>query len=194
EATKIPITILSRCQRFDFAGISTRSIFDRLKQIVQAEGVQAEDEALEVLARRAAGSMRDSQSLLEQLLAFAPERITVADVHGMLGTAGDQRLTAMVKHLVERNAAAALDELGVTAQEGVDVALLIEQLFGYFHDCMVAAVGCPAETFLYASKSSIDDVIDAGRLLGLQTILAAMQILDQTLARLKFSAQSRILA
>ncbi len=111
EATKIPITILSRCQRFDFAGISTRAIFDRLRQIVEAEGVQAEDEALEVLARRAAGSMRDSQSLLEQLLSFASERITVADVHGMLGTAGDQRLTAMVKNLVERNAAAALSEL-----------------------------------------------------------------------------------
>ena len=111
EATKIPITILSRCQRFDFAGISTRAILDRLRQIVEAEGVEAEDEALEVLARRAAGSMRDSQSLLEQLLSFASQRITVADVHGMLGTAGDQRLTALVKHLVDRNAAAALSEL-----------------------------------------------------------------------------------
>jgi len=194
EANKIPITILSRCQRFDFAGISTRSIFDRLRQIVVAEGVEAEDEALEVLARRAAGSMRDSQSLLEQLLAFAPERITVADVHGMLGTAGDQRLTAMVKHLVERNAAAALNELDATAHEGVDVALLIEQLFGYFRDCMVAAVGCPADAFLYASTASSGDVINAGRRLGLQTILAVMQILDQTLSRLRFSTQSRILA
>ena len=77
-----------------------------------AEGVEAEPEALEVLARRAAGSMRDSQSLLEQLLAFAPERITVADVHGMLGTAGDERLAALVEHLVERNAAAALGRTG----------------------------------------------------------------------------------
>ena len=82
EPTKIPITILSRCQRFDFAGISTRSIQDRLQQIVATEGVEAEPEALEILARRAAGSMRDSQSLLEQLLAFASGRITVADVHG----------------------------------------------------------------------------------------------------------------
>ena len=179
EATKIPITILSRCQRFDFAGISTRAIFDRLRQIVEAEGVQAEDEALEVLARRAAGSMRDSQSLLEQLLSFASERITVADVHGMLGTAGDQRLAAIVKDLVERNAAAALGELAATAKEGVDVAQLIEQLFGYFRDCMVAAVGCPADTFLYASTANSGDVIEAGRQLGLQTILAVMQILDQ---------------
>ena len=194
EATKIPITILSRCQRFDFAGISTRSIFDRLRQIVAAEGVEAEDEALEVLARRAAGSMRDSQSLLEQLLAFAPERITVADVHGMLGTAGDQRLAAIVKDLVDRNAAAALGELDAAAQEGVDVAQLIEQLFGYFRDCMVAAVGCKAESFLYASTSSSGEVIEAGKRLGLQTILAVMQILEQTLSRLRYSTQARILA
>ena len=194
EARKIPITILSRCQRFDFAGISTRSIFDRLRQIVQSEGVEADDEALEVLARRAAGSMRDSQSLLEQLLAFAPERITVTDVHGMLGTAGDQRLTALVKHLVARNAAAALGDLDAAAQEGVDVSQLVEQLFGYFRDCMVAAAGCTAEAFLYASTSNSKEVIDAGKQLGLQTILAIMQILDQTLARMKYSTQGRILA
>ena len=95
--------------------------------------------------------MRDSQSLLEQLLAFAPERITVADVHGMLGTAGDQRLSAMVKHLVARDAAAALSELEAAAQEGVDASQLIEQLFGYFRDCMVAAAGCRPDAFLYAS-------------------------------------------
>ncbi len=68
----------------------------RLQQIVAAEGVEAEPAALAILARRAAGSMRDSQSLLEQLLAFGGERITAADVHGMLGTAGEARLAALV--------------------------------------------------------------------------------------------------
>jgi DNA polymerase III subunit gamma/tau len=194
ETRKIPVTILSRCQRFDFAGIATRSIFDRLKQIVDAEGVQADDEALEVIARRAAGSMRDSQSLLEQLLSVASERITVAEVHGMLGTAGDQRLLAIVKHLIDRDAAAALGELDVAGKEGVDVSQLIEQLFGYFRDCMVASVGCPADTFLYASTANSDAVAEAGRRLGLQTILAVMQILDQTLTRMKYNTQARILA
>ncbi len=194
ETRKIPITILSRCQRFDFAGISTRAIHDRLRQIVDAEGVTAEDEALEVIARRAAGSMRDSQSLLEQLLSFASQKITVADVHGMLGTAGDHRLSAVVKHIVERNPAAALGELDVAAREGVDVAQLIEQLFGYFRDCMVAAVGCSPDAFLYASTTNSAEVVEAGRRLGLQTILAAMQILDQTLSRLRISTQARILA
>src|SRR5205823_8176541 len=61
EATKIPITILSRCQRFDFAGIGTGRIVERLRQIVAAEGMQADDDALELIARRAGGSMRDAQ-------------------------------------------------------------------------------------------------------------------------------------
>ena len=69
EPQKIPITILSRCQRFDFAGISAASIQERLAQIAAAEGVAIDGEALQILASRAAGSMRDSQSLLEQLLA-----------------------------------------------------------------------------------------------------------------------------
>ena len=76
EADKIPITVLSRCQRFDFAPIETQSIVERLQQICANEGVEAEPEALQIIARRAAGSMRDSQSLLEQLLSFGGKQIT----------------------------------------------------------------------------------------------------------------------
>src|SRR5688500_15991101 len=87
EADKIPITVLSRCQRFDFSPIELKSIVERLRLICQTEGIEAEDEALQIIARRAAGSMRDSQSLLEQLLSFGGRRITVTDVNSMLGTA-----------------------------------------------------------------------------------------------------------
>jgi DNA polymerase-3 subunit gamma/tau len=194
EASKIPVTILSRCQRFDFAGILTPSISQRLEQIVAAEGVEAEPEALAILARRAAGSMRDAQSLLEQLLAFSPQRITVADVHGMLGTAGEERLTRLLGHIVNRQASEALAELDAAVEEGVDVGQLIEQLFGFLRDCMAAAVGCSAESFLHASPVGRQQVISAGRELGLETILAAMQILDQTLSRLRYSTQGRTLA
>ena len=88
---KIPITVLSRCQRFDFVGIQPESIVRRLEQICEAEGARVETEALAILARRAAGSMRDGQSLLEQLLAFGGERVTVDEVHAMLGAVGAQR-------------------------------------------------------------------------------------------------------
>jgi DNA polymerase III subunit gamma/tau len=194
EATKIPITILSRCQRFDFAGIDTGSISARLRQIVDAEGVEADQDALEVLARRAAGSMRDSQSLLEQLLAFAPGRITLDDVHGMLGTAGDQCLSSLVGHLIDREAAAALADLDAAMIQGVEVSQLLEQLFGYFRDCMAASVGCAAETFLYASSSTRDEIARAGKRLGLATILAIMQIIEQALSRMRYSTQARIIA
>src|SRR6516164_1067519 len=82
EVEKVPVTILSRCQRFDFAGIGVPGIVQRLKEIVASEGMQADDEALELLARRAGGSMRDAQSLLDQLLAFGSERLTAEQVHG----------------------------------------------------------------------------------------------------------------
>ncbi len=87
EPHKIPITILSRCQRFDFAGIRAGQIQTRLMQIAAAEGVEVEPAAVQILASRAAGSMRDSQSLLEQLLAVADRRITAADVTQLLGIA-----------------------------------------------------------------------------------------------------------
>jgi DNA polymerase III subunit gamma/tau len=194
EPTKIPITILSRCQRFDFAGIRSSSIAERLRQIVQSEGVLADPEALELLARRAAGSMRDSQSLLEQLLSFAPGKITVADVNSLLGTAGEERLAAILTHLVARNPGAALGELDAATTDGVDPAQLLEQLLGYFRDCMMAAVGLSGEMFLFASPSNWEKVTESAKGLGLNTILAAMQILDHTLSRMRLSTQGRALA
>ncbi|HET6884231.1 MAG TPA: DNA polymerase III subunit gamma/tau [Pirellulales bacterium] len=194
EPEKIPITILSRCQRFDFAGIQTRSIADRLQQIVEAEGVEADPAALEAIARRAAGSMRDSQSLLEQLLAFGGQKLTLDDVNRMLGTAGDRRLVELAGHLVARDAAAALADLDRALAEGADVGPLLDQLLGYFRDVMVTAAGGPAELMLYSSPSDHMAVESVGRSLGVETVLAVMQILDHTLARLRYSTHGRILA
>ena len=191
EPEKIPITIISRCQRYDFAGIQTQQIVERLKQIVAAEGVGAESEALEILARRAAGSMRDSQSLLEQLLAFGSTKITVADVHRLLGTAGSERIVRLVGHLIDRNAAAALTEVDQAMSEGVDVGQLLDQLLGYFRDIMASAVGCPSDALLHVSSAEQPAVREAAGRLGMETILAIMQILDHTLSRLKYLSYPR---
>lgn len=194
EPAKIPVTILSRCQRFDFAGIRAEAIAKRLQQIVAAEGVEAEPEALELLARRAAGSMRDSQSLLDQLLAFAPARITIADVHSLLGTAGEERLHALVRHVVEKDPARTLAEFDAALAEGVEVSQLVEQLLAYFRDAMVMAAGCPAEMLLFVPSRRAGETAAIGQRLGLDTLLAAMQILDHTLARMQYSTQGRVLA
>src|SRR3954463_10157071 len=121
EADKIPITVLSRCQRFDFAPIEMKSIVERLEHICKSEGVEAEPEALQIVARRAAGSMRDSQSLLEQLLSFGGDKITVGDVHSLLGTANSARLAALADCIVRRDAAVALHEVEAAIAGGVDV-------------------------------------------------------------------------
>ena len=92
EGNKIPITVLSRCQRYDFAGITPDAIVGTLQEICTREQVEAEPEALQVVARRAGGSMRDAQSLLEQLLASGSPKLTVEVVHALLGTPSDERL------------------------------------------------------------------------------------------------------
>jgi DNA polymerase III subunit gamma/tau len=194
EPEKIPITILSRCQRYDFAGVQMAAIVQRLAQICEAEGIEAEPEALNLLARRAAGSMRDSQSLLEQLMAFGDRMITVADVHELLGTAGSTRLAAIVGHLADRNSTGALAELDAAIKEGVDVGQLLDQLLGHFRDLMVAAAGCPADALLYSSAGEFSELVESGRRLGMEAILAMMQVVDSAMARLRYSTHPRTLA
>jgi DNA polymerase III subunit gamma/tau len=194
EAEKIPITILSRCQRYDFAGVQMAAIVQRLGQICEAEGIEAEPEALNLLARRAAGSMRDSQSLLEQLMAFGDRKVTVDDVHELLGTAGSTRLAAIVHHLADRNSTGALAELDAAIKEGVDVGQLLDQLLGHFRDLMVAAAGCPADTLLYSSAGEFAELVESGRRLGMEAILAMMQVVDSAMGRLRYSTHPRTLA
>jgi DNA polymerase-3 subunit gamma/tau len=194
EAEKIPITILSRCQRFDFAGIETDAIATRLAQISAAEGVQAEPEALELLARRAAGSMRDSQSLLEQLLSFGGKTITAADVHALLGTAAGGRLTALAAELAAGNAGAVLAEFDAALADGVDPGQLLNQLLGFLRDALVAGVGASAERFLYSGPAEQASVRQVSERLGIDSLLAAMQIIDHALGRMRYSSQGRTLA
>jgi DNA polymerase-3 subunit gamma/tau len=194
DPEKVPITVLSRCQRFDFAGIQAEAICERLRQIAGAEGANVDDAALKLLARRAAGSMRDSQSLLEQLLAFGGQRITEDDVHSMLGTARGGQLTELGSCLTRRDAAGALAQLDEALNAGVDPGQLIDQLLGYFRDMMTAVVGCQPEMLLYCTSDDYEELRAAGEQMGLNTILAVQQILDHTLTRARQSVHVRTLA
>ncbi|HEX4413949.1 MAG TPA: DNA polymerase III subunit gamma/tau [Lacipirellulaceae bacterium] len=193
EPHKIPITILSRCQRFDFAGISAGPIQERLAQIAAAEGVTVESEALQILASRAAGSMRDSQSLLEQLLAAGGGKITAVDVNNLLGIAPAERLSGLVRALADHDAPTALAELDAAIASGVEVGLLLDQLVGYIRDVMALAVGCKPDQLLYALPTQAGEVTELGQRLGVATVLAIGQILDQTAARMRVSVHGRTL-
>lgn len=195
EGSKIPITILSRCQRFDFAGIDSVAIAQHLAEIAKNEGVTADDGVFETLSRRAAGSMRDGQSLLEQLLSFASEHITIEDVNGMLGTADDQKLFRIIEATTFGQLAVVFGEIETAASEGVDVGILVEQLMGIFRDLLVAS-GCGLDAnapMLYTDRNRYEDICRLAKTLGMHRILASLQILDQTHTKMRFSTQGRIL-
>ena len=166
EPEKIPITILSRCQRFDFAGIESTAIANRLKYIGATEGVEIDDEALAVLSIRAAGSMRDSQSLLEQLLAVAGSKIAAADVYTLLGIAPGERIARMVEAIVARDASAAIGNLDEAIAGGSDVGQMIDQLLGYFRDVMAMVVGCDTSLLRYVLPSQYEETRELGSKFG----------------------------
>ena len=193
EPTKIPVTILSRCQRFDFTGIDTKQIADRLASIAEGEKITAEDGVFDTLARRAAGSMRDAQSLLEQLLSFAPQHISLADVHDMLGTANDQLLFRLLEGMMQGEPTKIFSELEAAASQGVDFGILSEQMMGLYRDLLMTVSGGDANLLLYCSPQQFEQVKNLATELGLHRILAAMQILDHTHTRMHRSTQSRVL-
>ncbi|MDA1179690.1 MAG: DNA polymerase III subunit gamma/tau, partial [Planctomycetota bacterium] len=190
---KIPITVLSRCQRFDFPPVELTQIIGRLAEIVAQEGATAEAAALELLAKRAAGSMRDSQSLLEQVLAFCGNQVTSAAVHQMMGTASSQRLLDMLDFLTKRDAAGILSALDMAIHEGVDAGQLAEQLLGYLRDTLALAVGGQVELLLHSSQQDVARLRDLAQSWGIESLLAAAQIIDQSIVRMRQSLHGRTL-
>jgi DNA polymerase-3 subunit gamma/tau len=185
EPNKVPDTILSRCQRFDFGIVAAGSIAARLQQIADIEGIEVESEAIELVARRAAGSMRDSQSLFDQLLAFGEQRITCADVHRLLGTAPDDRLADLVDALIDRDRAGALGRLDQALSAGVQLGVFGDQLLEYLRDLLVVGVGA-AEVPLLSVAAGLRPRLEAQtRRWGLPTASAAMQVLAETKGRMQ---------
>jgi DNA polymerase-3 subunit gamma/tau len=192
EPNKIPITVLSRCQRFDFAGITPEVITKTLGEICEREGVEAETDALQVVARRATGSLRDAQSLLDRLLSSGAPKLTVEAVHALLGTASDERLLGILEAMSSRDAATALQLLDKASSDGVQPVELLDGIIDYLRDAMVLAV--QADSALMAitprQKPQLLAII-AGW--SLDAILAALQILDETRRRLRGSPFGRLL-
>ncbi len=185
EANKVPDTILSRCQRFDFGTIATASIANRLRQIAEADGKQVEEAALELVARRAAGSMRDSQSLFDQLLAFGGEVISEGDVHQLLGTAPDERLIDMFDRVIERRRDEVLQLLNSALSEGVELGMFSDQMLAYLRDLMIVSVGAQGVPLISVSERSRPRLVAQSEKWGIQTISAAMQLIADAKVRMQ---------
>jgi DNA polymerase-3 subunit gamma/tau len=193
EPNKVPDTILSRCQRFDFGMIARNGIATRLEQIARAEGVEVDPDAIELVARRGGGSMRDAQSLFDQLLAFGSARISTEDVHRLLGTAPDERLVALVDALIQTDRACALTLLDEALESGVQPGSLGDQLLEYMRDLLITTVGADGVALLSVGEGVRETLRQQGAQWGLETVSAAMQVLAETKGRMQRSGSARAL-
>jgi len=180
EPNKVPDTILSRCQRFDFSSINDISIADRLREIAKIEGFEVSEDALELVARRARGSMRDSQSLFDQLLAFSDGTVSAEDVHRMLGTAGDERLVNLFNAIVEHRPGEVLAQLDESFATGVQPGELMDQAIGYVRDLMVTLSGGDAVTLCSVATRHRETLMKQAARLSMHSVMAAFQILSDS--------------
>lgn len=141
EPEKIPPTITSRCQRFDFKRIKLADIVQRLSYIVSQEGLKAEPAALEYIARQGSGSMRDAISLLDQLTAYGSETITLELVRSVLGAVTSQSVVEVVDALLDRDAAAGLDAINRLVADGVDPRQFAREMVEYLRALMLVKLG-----------------------------------------------------
>ncbi|MFM7033844.1 MAG: DNA polymerase III subunit gamma/tau [Planctomycetia bacterium] len=193
EPDKLPITILSRCQRFDFQTVDVPAIARRLAQIVEAEGAEVAPVALDLIARRAAGSMRDSQSLLEQLLGAASGPIGADDVHAVIGTGREERVGRLVAAIANRDAKESIAAFDASLLGGADPGGVLEQVIAALRDALLASVGCGPDMLREGAGLGVD-LPAIGRQIGTETILAMLQIVDQALARMRTSGHAAVLA
>ncbi|ANX10445.1 DNA polymerase III subunit gamma/tau [Fictibacillus arsenicus] len=137
EPHKIPATIVSRCQRFDFKRISSQSIIGRMKKVVDANGTEVEEEALQLLARAAEGGMRDALSLLDQAISYSDEKVRVEDVLSVTGSASQKHLSDMAEAFLEKDVSKALTISSDLLQEGKDPVRFLGDLIYYYRDMLL---------------------------------------------------------
>lgn len=161
EVHKVPVTILSRCQRYDFKLITAQTIAARLRFVLGQESISAEDAAISTIAREAAGSMRDAMSLLDQVIAYvgvSGDKITAEGVARVLGVADRTVLHRLSGALVEGNASECLQIIGELAGQGYDLPHVARDILGHLRDLVVAKVCENPAGLLDLSDEEIADV------------------------------------
>ena len=137
EPHKIPATILSRCQRFDFKKISQTKIVDRLKKIVTDENIEIEEEALKEIARFADGGLRDGIGILDQVLSYADSKITVDDVHEVNGTLPQKELSNLIESIIDRDIEDVFNIIDKYNDDGKNLIKLTEEIILFLRNLLV---------------------------------------------------------
>lgn len=191
EPEKLPQTILSRCQRFDFKRITNRDIFKNMKEIIEELGINIEDRALNLIARNSDGAMRDALSLLDQCISYRGETISYEDATNILGIANKDLIHQLISHINEKDLDKALVQIDEIIQNGKDINQFIKDLIRYYRDLMIV------KTFRNPSELVDGEDIEGYKgitaSISLDHILYGLKILTDAETEGKWSTQPRII-
>ena len=191
DPQKVPETIHSRCQRFDFRRISTEAMVSRLGAICTAENVEFEGEALELIAHRAEGGMRNALTSLEQLIAFGDGAVTMEVAERMLGAVDSTDLADIVRTIGVRDAAACFRWVAEYVETGADMAQFVANLAEHMRNMYVMAVAGP-EVVLDVSETTRRELIQELPLFGVDRLARLLGVLGDVAGELKTSTNPRL--
>ena len=192
ELNKIPETILSRCQCFEFKPLSQAQIMKQLELICRHDQIEIDEASLEEIARNGAGSMRDAQSLLDQVIAFCGRTIDAGAVEEVLGLVGREGLEAFVDLLLARDGAGLMQAIHRIAQEGKDLQLFCRDLAEYLRHLMIVKIARQPEALLDARGGDLQALRRQAEATHLDTLQQMFQALARAEMDMKRSAIPRM--
>jgi DNA polymerase III subunit gamma/tau len=189
EPQKVPITILSRCQRFDFRKLASAEIAGCLGKIAEQECIQISAAALHRVARRAEGSLRDAQTLFDQVIAFCGPQVPDGEVALLLGLAGEEQILHLMQAVVARDPRTVLEALSHLLQRGYDARELCRQLLECVRDMIVVKVGTSVPSVLDRSPAELEGLQKLGAQVAVEELHTLFELLATTEMKVRDSTQ-----
>ena len=176
EPEKIPATILSRCMRFDFKLIDTKSLTNHLKNIFDKIGIRYQESALDLIAKAGKGSVRDTLSIAELCKSFAEKELTIENVAECLGYTDSQTINKIAKAIVQKNGQVIIIEVEKLYQSGKNLAVLIDELCDYFKNILISKIAPKFD--LNVTQETVDEYIEISSFATEQELLAILKVLS----------------
>lgn len=194
EVHKIPITILSRCQRYDFKRISIDTIAGRLAELTQAEQIDVDDRALRYVARAADGSMRDALSLLDQCVAFHfGEKLTYDNVIEVLGAVDNRVFSKLFQAVLASDTKACIREIEEMIIQGRDLSQLVNDFVWYMRNLLIAKTTDEPGDMLDMSEENLAVLKEEAAGVDTETLMRYIRIFSELSGQLRYASQKRIL-
>ena len=193
ELSKIPETILSRCQCFEFKPLSHRQIIEQLEIICDHEGIKANGRSLEQIAKTGAGSMRDAQSLLDQVIAYCGNKIENDSVDEVLGVVGRKTLEELVDHLIKKDSVGLIEIVQLIITDGKDLNFLCRDLAEYFRNLMMVKLSDKPELLLDTQLCNLKLLKDQSKAFHVDELQQIFSVLSRTEVEMKRSSLAQII-